>query len=87
MIHVENMRVAQIGIDSHEWGDEDDPKSDWRIVQEICCFSHREACEFILPVGEDDYIKTFKEAGLSEKFLKWCKEAQDEGYSYICFYS
>jgi len=84
---LEDMKMAEFHLEPGEWGEEEDNTSDWNIIQTICCFSHKEACEFILFVGDDTHIDYYKNAGLSDLFLDACNEAQKEGYKYICFYS
>jgi len=85
---LEDMKMAEFYIEPGEWGEEEeDNTSDWNIIQTLCCFSHKEACEFILFVGDRDHIRDYVEAGLSDSFITLCKEAQAEGYKYICFYS
>ena len=88
MNKIRNMSVGQIYMNPEDWGDENDPTSDWCLVQTVSCFSHdKDACEFIVCVTEDDYLNTFKEAGLSDNIVNICKRAKDQGFSYLCFYS
>lgn len=87
---MEDMTVAQVDYDN--WGEESDPESDWNLIQAMCCFSHRDACEFIVYIGDGgdgsiDRIAELKEAGLSEEFMEECQAAKEAGFKYICFYA
>lgn len=84
--NIDNMMVAMVDY-TDEWGDENDPASDWSQIQHYCCFSHKEACEFILHLGDDDETIKAYEVVLSEAMVEYCRQAQAQGYKYICFYS
>ena len=79
---VQDMKVAQIEY-AYGFVDEDGVESkDWHDIQEICCFGHKEACEFIVYIVHDELY-----SGMSEQFQEECKGARDAGYKYACFYA
>lgn len=91
-----DMKVYAVGYNGH-WengspdGDPHHKDSDWSKIQEVCCFSHKDACEFIVYLGEDPQsikwsLEAFNKKGLSEEFVLKCIEAIQNGYRYICFY-
>lgn len=84
---MEDMKIAQIHYEN--WGEENDLKSDWNIIQELACFSHKDSCDFILYIGMDngEDLERFSTAGLSGEAWEYCRKAKQEGYKYICFYA
>lgn len=98
---MENMKVAQCELPLENWGDESDPTSNWSLLNKYAAFSHREACEFILYVGSDEYIgsaredvatdsehiQMYEEMGFTKEVLGPCRNARKQGYKYICFWS
>ena len=89
----ENMKVASYNYDN--WGDEDDPKSDWSILNAgnpdkndmgIAVFSHKEACEFIIYVNGNNWDH-WKTLGYSDKLIKLARTAKAHGYFYLCLYA
>lgn len=88
---MDDMKVACVDF-SDGFIDENHSESmDWHNIQEVAAFSHSDACEFIVFIGNDikDQIYRFQflqEAGMSNLFLQEVKEAQDAGFHYICFY-
>ena len=94
MIEFEDMKVASFEY-YDGWGDEDDPKSDWSILNNgnkerngvgVAAFSHREACEFMLYVNGDNW-EFWKEIGYSDRLIELAKSAKAQGYKYLCLYS
>jgi len=92
------MKVCQIeyseGFGNGSPGDDDPdhPTSDWNKIKRICCFEHKEYCEFIVYLGLEDFtieerLEDFVNLNMSEEFISECKEAIEAGYSYACFYA
>lgn len=85
---MEDMKVAQ--IEYSRWGDEKSPTSNWSLIQKHGCFSHAEACEFIIHLGDKDYfkerVKDLTDFGFSKDFITLCKKANEQGFKYACFY-
>lgn len=82
----EDMKVRAWKLTPEEWGDENDPKSDWSLANLHATFSHKDACEFIFHVAELDW-QPLKEKGFSGKFIQRCIDASNAGYHYVCFYT
>jgi hypothetical protein len=74
------MKVAQ--VEYHNWGDVDDPTSDWSILNKKATFSHKDACEFILWTGHN-----WRSEGCSKALADIVKDAAIANYSYICIYA
>ena len=96
--YVTDMKVCQIPYDEcFDLGSPNDddphhPDSDWSKIQKVCCFSHREYCEFIVYLGCEEFslkerLEKFVEVGMSGEFLKECTNAIEAGYKYACFYA
>lgn len=82
-----------------EWefkGDVDDPN--WSWLDQHANFSHREACEFIVHVGDDDLdgeglseyarftVNEMREGGCTEKFVAAYVEAAKRGAMRVLFW-
>ena len=78
---MENMKVAQIEY-AEGFGAGKEESKDWHDIKEICCFEHKEACEFIVCIVHDELY-----SGMSEEFQGECKRAREAGYKYVCFYA
>ena len=78
-----NMRVASYNYEN--WGEDDDPKSDWSLLNKMAVFRHVDECEFILYVDGDNWDH-WKEAGYSDELIGLTKAAKDQGYKYLCLY-
>jgi hypothetical protein len=80
-----------------EWdfeGDEDNP--DWAFCMKNANFVHREACEFILHVGQDEdgspaywrnSIEEMRAEGCTPAFIAAYLEAKDAGAMRVMFWS
>lgn len=69
------------------WGDEENPASDWCLLNAHASFSHREACEFILYVGCSDSLDALIDLKYSDLLINLAHLAYAEGYKYLCLYS
>ena len=81
-----------------QW-DFDGEDEDWKWLNENATFSHREACEFIVHVGEDDKDATglteyardtaakMGEAGCSDDFIAEYVKAAQLGAVRVLFYA
>jgi hypothetical protein len=84
---MKDMKVANIEY-AYGFGDPEDPKSDWNKIQDICCFKHVEACEFIVYLGPNfEYRQEILKADMSLDFVQECNRASSMGYEYACFYA
>jgi ABC-type sulfate transport system substrate-binding protein len=82
---MEDMKVANVEFDN--WGDEDDPESNWNKFLTDNTFSHSEACEFILYCGDDQAIANWDGCLFSEDVINILKEAKAAGFKYVCFHT
>lgn len=91
MDEIENMEVGAWNLETEEWGDENDPTSDWSLANTHATFSHKDSCEFIFWLGKGEMhierLKDLKELGFSSEFVERCKYASEQGFNYINFYS
>lgn len=84
---MKNMKVAMVELNETDWGDESDPTSNWSLFNMHASFSHRDACEFILYIGEWHIPLIWSELGFTLEILTLMIEAKNKGYNYICFYN
>lgn len=78
-----NMKIADIHLTREQWGDEG-PTSNWQKISEAACFTHKEACEFIIHVGSPD-IGFRDDHDLSPEILEYCRLAYISNFNYVCF--
>lgn len=80
-----NMKIAEIELTLEQWGDEG-PESNWQKIQDAACFTHKNACEFIIHVGSPGNGGGFRDDhDLSPEILEYCKLAYISNFNYVCF--
>lgn len=82
---MENMKVANVEFDN--WGEDDDPTSNWNKFMTSNTFAHSESCEFILYCGDELAIQNWAYCLFSEDVINILKEAKAAGYKYVCFHT
>lgn len=89
MINLEDMRIAQVEFDFADGipGKTQYGNKDWDLAQEHATFSHKDACEFMFYIADEESIDNLKSEGFSEELVKVCDHARKSGYNYICLYS
>lgn len=87
---MKDMAVAEIDY-SDEWGDTNDPESDWRkLMSGAATFAHTGACEFIVYLGsrEHDTLTDLEvKWRMSKEFMEYCRIARRAGFKYACFHN
>lgn len=83
---IEDMKVGQAMVDSEDWGDPNDPNSNWSLIKKIATFAHTKYCEFVVYIGDDQCIDELRALGISDYFIRDCVNAKDDGFNYVCFY-
>lgn len=79
---MKNFNCAEITLTLEQWGDENDPYSNWTLIKDAACFTHNYACEFIIHVGSDEFRH---DHFLNYEIKKLCLEAFTLGFNYVCF--
>lgn len=94
LTYIKPMNAAEVSLNGDEWGDNDDPESDWTIAHSSATFVHSDACEFIFYIGDKNFegsqkssLEFLKDAGHSEHFLAYFKAAQQAGYKWLNLYT
>jgi hypothetical protein len=78
-----------------EWNFEDDDPN-WEFCIKNATFIHKEACEFILHIGQDEdgspaywhgYIEDMRKGGCTEDFIAAYLAAKDAGAAHVLFWA
>jgi len=78
-----------------EWDFEDDDPN-WEFCLRNSTFVHKEACEFILHIGQDvgespapwrSYVEVMRKGGCTEDFIEAYLEAKDAGACRVLFWA
>lgn len=78
---MQNANIAEFEFDYSK------NQADWNLSVKHATFSHREACEFIFWIGDDDSIQDWTKKGFSKTFLKVCNEAKAKGFRYLMLFA
>lgn len=81
----EDMKVTN--VEFNNWGDENNPESNWVKFLNNNTFTHSDACEFILYCGDDVAIKQWDGCLFSKDVIQILKEAKAAGFKYVCFHT
>jgi len=85
---IRDMKVANIDYSDVFQLQGEESGSDWALLNAHANFSHKEACEFIVYIGDGcDSLAIIEEVGYSDIFQKYCLEARELGFMYVCFYA
>jgi len=84
----DNMKVASYNYGN--FGDTDDISSNWHILMKENTFVHSECCEIILYVdnqGDEEGWQEWRRRKIPEDVIQLAKDAQAQGYMYLCLYA
>lgn len=63
----------------------------WQYCMQHATFSHKEACEFIIHIGDDEFIanciQEMQEFGCTEDFIRAYREAKATGAWRVLFWA
>lgn len=81
------MNIAEIELSLEQWGDWRDPNSNWNKIKKAACFTHRDACEFIVHCGSKDipFEEVLAPYDLNDEIKTILKEAYELNFNYVCF--
>ena len=81
----EDMKVTN--VEFNNWGDDGDPEGNWTKFLTHNTFSHSEACEFILYCGHENAFEQAEGELFSADVIEILKEANKQGFKYVCFHT
>lgn len=70
----------------------EDENVNWKYCMNHATFTHKEACEFIFSIAEEDEyfeldVTNMKEQGCTSAFINSLKQARSHGAKYVLFYA